>query len=111
MKKIAAISALALTFALPTAALHAQDNPFAGNPDLYGHFLAMEKMKMTQGMMDKNEDEMISKDEYMDYAEKAASKGFMMSDMNDDGMISKDEYMFSNPDLYGGDRFIYGGFL
>ncbi|MCG7988073.1 MAG: hypothetical protein JAY64_15885 [Candidatus Thiodiazotropha weberae] len=111
MKKIAATTALVLTLALPSVAVHAQDNPFAGNPDLYGHFLAMEKMKMTQGMMDKNKDGMIRKDEYMDYAEKSASKGFMMTDMNDDGMISKDEFMFSNPDLYGGDRFIYGGFL
>jgi hypothetical protein len=67
-------------------------------------------MEMTKGIMDKNNDGMISKDEYMAHAEMMASKKFMMADMDNDGMISGEEFMFTNPDLYGKGRFIYGGF-
>lgn len=111
LKKIVTTAALALAFTLSSVGLHAEDNPFAGNPDLYGHHIAMERMKMMQTMMDKNKDGMISKKEYMEYAEKAAGKGFMMADMDDDGMISKDEFILNIPDLYGADKFIYGGLL
>jgi hypothetical protein len=70
--------------------------------------IAMNRMKMSMDAMDTNKDGMISKDEYMKFAETGSAKKFASMDMNNDGAVSKDEWM--NPDLPPGSTF-YGGFL
>jgi hypothetical protein len=92
-----ALAAVCMLAALPA---YAQFAP--GNPEHYGSIwqdIFMKRMKMMREMMDKNKDGMISKDEYMAYAEMAGGKQFMMLDMNNDGMVSEAEFM--NPELSG----------
>jgi hypothetical protein len=100
--------ALAVVCMLAAAPALAQFGP--GNPDTYGSIwedIFMKRMKMTRELMDKSKDGMVSKDEYMAYAEMTAGKQFMMMDMNNDGMISEAEFM--NPDLGGWSAVIFGG--
>jgi hypothetical protein len=90
--------------------VNAHAEGFAGNPDLYMSIWA-KRMEMSKGIMDKDKDGMISKDEFMAYSEMNAGKGFMMTDRDNDGMISEAEWMNRNPNLYGGFGSVYQGFL
>lgn len=100
----------ALSLTLGVSSVFADAGGFGvGGPQSYiWADIAMNRMKMSMEIMDANKDGMISKDEYMKYADMNSAKKFAMMDMNNDGMVSKDEWM--NPDLPPGSTF-YGGFL
>jgi len=101
------LCAFSLMFAL-SPVLAAQGEFGKGGSETYiWTEIFMNRMKMEKEIMDTEKNGVISKDEYMKFAEMNASEKFVAMDMNNDGTISEPEWM--NSELAPGSAF-YGLF-
>lgn len=90
MNLISIAAALCLAASASVAYSAEQGGFGVGGPqDYIWAEVGMKRMMMSRDIADKNKDGMVSKDEYMAFAEMTAEKSFMMMDMNNDGMISE----------------------
>jgi hypothetical protein len=97
MKMISIAAALCLAASASVAYSAEQGGFGVGGPSSYiWAELGMKRMMMSRDIADKNKDGMVSKDEYMAFAEMTSGKDFMMMDMNNDGMVSEVEWTSSN---------------
>ena len=96
MKTLQAVAGLCLVLGAPLALADAGGFGVGGPQSYIWAEVAMNRAKMAMGVADKNKDGMLSKEEFMAFADMNAGKQMMMMDMNNDGMVSADEWTSSN---------------